>query len=294
MKIIVTGSLGNISKPLVQELVNKNHEVFVISSDIDKKDKIETLGATAAIGSLDDVVFLTNTFAGADAVYAMVPPNFKEFNSREYYQRIGENYKKAVNEAKVSRLVFLSSWGAHLDKGTGTILGAHDVEQILGELENVHKTYLRPCSIYYNLLNFIPMIKNAGIIGTNYRNEDKIVWVHPTDIAEAAAEELTRVCTKNQTIRYIASDEVSADKTAEILGAAIDKPDLKWVSFTNEQVRKTFMEHGLPERFANDLVDIHAAISSGRMGEDYEQNKPEMGKIKLEDFGKEFAIAYHA
>jgi nucleoside-diphosphate-sugar epimerase len=32
MKIVVTGSLGNISKPLTKELVQKKHSVTVISS----------------------------------------------------------------------------------------------------------------------------------------------------------------------------------------------------------------------------------------------------------------------
>jgi uncharacterized protein YbjT (DUF2867 family) len=45
MKIIVTGSLGNISKPLVEELVRKNHEVKVISSNPEKQKEIEKLNA---------------------------------------------------------------------------------------------------------------------------------------------------------------------------------------------------------------------------------------------------------
>ena len=40
MKIIVTGSLGNISKPLTQELVAKGHQVVVISSKSDKQKAI--------------------------------------------------------------------------------------------------------------------------------------------------------------------------------------------------------------------------------------------------------------
>jgi D-arabinose 1-dehydrogenase-like Zn-dependent alcohol dehydrogenase len=75
MKVIVTGSLGNISKPLTKELVQKGHHVTVISSNKEKQPDIEALGATAAIGSLEDVDCLVSTFTGADAVYTMVPPN---------------------------------------------------------------------------------------------------------------------------------------------------------------------------------------------------------------------------
>jgi uncharacterized protein YbjT (DUF2867 family) len=75
MKIIVTGSLGHIGKPLTQELAQNGHLVTVISSNPEKQRDIEALGAAAAIGSLEDVIFLTQTFTGADAVYTMVPPN---------------------------------------------------------------------------------------------------------------------------------------------------------------------------------------------------------------------------
>ena len=62
MKIIITGSLGHISKPLAKELVHKGHEVTVISSNLDKQRDIEAIGATAAIGSVEDVSFLVKTF----------------------------------------------------------------------------------------------------------------------------------------------------------------------------------------------------------------------------------------
>ena len=76
MKITLTGSLGNISKPLTEILVKNCHEVTVISSDSKKTNDIEALGAKAAIGSVSDTAFLTEAFKGADAIYAMVPPNW--------------------------------------------------------------------------------------------------------------------------------------------------------------------------------------------------------------------------
>ena len=99
MKIIVTGSLGNISQPLATELVQQGHTVTIISSQPDRQASIEALGATAAIGSLADVDFLATTFAGADAVYAMVPPSYTEPNSRAYFQRIGRSYAQAIQRA---------------------------------------------------------------------------------------------------------------------------------------------------------------------------------------------------
>jgi len=72
MKIIVTGSTGHVSQPLTEELVQKGHSVTVISSNAEKQPAIDAMGTPAAIGSWEDVDFLTATFTGADGVYCML------------------------------------------------------------------------------------------------------------------------------------------------------------------------------------------------------------------------------
>lgn len=94
-------------------------------------------------------------------------------------------------------------------------------------------------------------------------------------------------------IRYVVSDGKTAAETAKALGKAIDLPNLEWTPFSDEEVKTSLMGRGLPEQFAKDLVAINASISSGRMGEDYEKNKPKFGDIKLEHYATEFAKAYH-
>ena len=58
MKVVVTGSLGKISRPLAQILVKAGHQVTVVSSKKEKTTEIQALGANAAIGSVEDVAFL--------------------------------------------------------------------------------------------------------------------------------------------------------------------------------------------------------------------------------------------
>ena len=291
MKIVLTGSLGHVGQPLTRALA-QNHAVTVISSSADRRAEIEALGATAAIGSVQDVDFLADTFQDADAVFVMVPPNFKAPDPRAYYQQLGRSYAQAIQAAGVKRVVHLSSWGAHLAEGTGFILGSHDIEQALNALHDVAVTHLRPGYFYYNLNNYLGLIKNQGIIGANYGGEDKLVLVHPTDIAAVAAEELARP-TAGPSVRYVASDERTPNEVAHVLGAALGKPELKWVTFTDEQVQQSLEKRGVPAHIAALSVDLGDSIHSGKLGEDYELHKPaKMGQIKLEDFAREFAEAY--
>jgi len=291
MKIIVTGSLGNISKPLAQELIANSHEVTIISSKADKAAEIEALGAKAAIGSIEDVSFLETVFAGADAVYAMNPPNFRAQDQIGYYRNVAEAYAQAVKRTGVKHIVYLSSYGADLEKGNGIIQGSHIAEGILNELEGVNVTCLRPGYFYYNLYHFLGMIKSQGIIGTNFGGDDKLVMVASQDIASAAAAELTSAAPAK--IRYIVSDERTCNEVAKLIGQAIGKPDLQWLTFSDGQVKNIMLEQGRPPVITDLLVELGAAIHTGLLRSDYEKHKPELSKTKLPVFIQEFAAAYH-
>ncbi|MBC7400110.1 MAG: NmrA family NAD(P)-binding protein [Mucilaginibacter sp.] len=297
MKIIVTGSLGHISQPLTAELVQNGHEIVVISSNSERQTAIEALGATAAIGSLENVDFLTATFTGADAVYCMVPPNNYFDHSLDlhaYYRRLGHNYAEAIKRSGVKHVVNLSTIGAHLEKGSGILIGAHDLAGILDALPaDVAITHMRPTSFYYNLYSYLPMIKNQGVIATNYGDGDIVPWVSPIDIAAAVAEELQSTQTGRK-IRYVCSEELTGNEVATILGEAMGKPDLQWVAATDEQVLNGLVSVGMSPKIAAGLVEMYASLHTGLLSEDYFRNRPAVtGKTKMTDFAKEFAAVYN-
>lgn len=295
MRIIVTGTLGNIGKPLTQALIKKGNEVIGINHIIENQGEIEALGATAAIGSVEAVDFLAATFAGADVVYTMVPPNyFAEPDIREYYRKIGNNYAQAIRQSGVKRVINLSSYGAHLDSGTGNILGAHHVENSLNELSDVDITHIRPTYFYYNLLNLIPVIKATGMIYANYGGDKRFEMVSPLDIASAIADEIESKSVHRK-VRYVSSDELTGDEIARFLGEAIGKPDLKWIVISDEESLKSYIDTGFPELLSKNLVDMFSSLQSGKLAEDYRLNKPrELGKVKFSSFVKDFLTAYNS
>ncbi|MGM9476137.1 NmrA family NAD(P)-binding protein [Pedobacter sp. GSP4] len=296
MKIILTGSLGHIGKPLAEQLVRDGHHITVISTKQSKQEEIEALGAAAAIGSLTDLVFLANTFTGADAVYTMVPPNNYFDPSLDliaYYHHLGRNYAQAIEQSGVKRVVNLSTIGGHLAAGNGILRGAHGVEQLLNQLpETVAITHMRPTSFYYNLYGYVEMIKKEGLIAANYGADKEVPWVAPVDIAAAIAEELVSA-QNGRKIRYVASDDKTGNEVAAILGAAIGQPDLKWVLVSDEEVLKSLVSIGMNPSIAAGLVEMYGALYSGLLAEDYLLHKPAiMGKVKVSDFAKEFALAF--
>jgi uncharacterized protein YbjT (DUF2867 family) len=293
MKIIVTGSLGHISKPLVEKLIAAKHDVTVISSNADRKSEIEALGATAAIGSVSELAFVTEVFKGADAVYTMVPPTYAAADWKQHIAGIGIIYAQAIAAAGVKNVVNLSSMGAHMPEGCGPVSGLYFVEQALNALDGVNVKHLRPGFFYYNFMANIGMIKHMGIIGGNYGEGAKLVLANPADIADAAYEELVNLSFTGNSIRYVASDEKTTDEVASILGSAIGKPDLKWVNFSDEQTMGGMLQNGVPEDVAKNYAEMGSAMRSGNMASEYLQNKPAtFGKTNFEAFAPAFAAAY--
>ncbi|WP_353719361.1 NAD(P)H-binding protein [Dyadobacter sp. 676] len=296
MKYIITGSLGNISLPITQNLLKAGHEVTVISSNPAKKEQIERLGAKAAIGSVRDAAFLESAFDGGDIAYLMIPSDFSLDNYAAFQIEVADKYLRAVQTSGITRIVLLSSVGAHLRKGAGPIDALGYLEEKLAAISGLHVKILRPSYFFNNLYSQISLIKNASIAGSNFGNtEEKLVLVDTDDIAKIATEQLLSPFTEAQTITYISSDERHPSEIAAVLGAAVGKEGTPWVTFSDEDSYNGMRQAGLNESFAGLYRDMGQALRNGKMQEDYWKNREEIkGTFKLEDFAKRFAAAYQA
>lgn len=288
--------MGPISRPLATQLTAKGHRVTVISSNAERLTEIESLGAKAAIGSIDDIDFLTQAFTGADVAYLM-EPTVNMFDPTvdlsRHYEKICEIYARAVIASGLKRIVHLSSIGGHSSTGNGMLAFHYYAEQALAKLpEDVLITTLRPVSFYSNIMAFIPTIKENGAIITSYHASEPEPWASPSDIADAAAEELTSPVTGRK-VRYIISDDVSSEKLVKVLGEAIGK-NIQWITVPHEALEESYVGYGMSPQAANGFVRLNQAKNSGTLYEDLVKHRNELayGKVKIEEFAKVFAQVY--
>ena len=320
MNIVLTGSLGNISKPLALELIAKGHSVTVISSQPQRQQEIESIGAKAAIGSLRDEGFLTSTFRNADIVYLMEPPvHFSDpkADTEKLWMEIAQAYAGAIRSAGITKAIHLSSIGAHTDKGVGVLAAHHHVENILRALpDSVSIKFMRPVGFYGNLMANIRVIKQLskgftgmlmalqyygiggllsgkrGVILANYGGDVVNLLVSPIDIDAAIAEEMETPF-EGRTVRYIASEELTCSQVATILGEAIGKPYLKHGKISDKMLANAMIKQGMNERLAKGIVEMGIAGRTGKLYEDYYKQRPILGKTRLKTYAVEFANAYH-
>jgi len=297
MKYVLTGSTGHISKPLAQQLIAAGHQVSIITSNAAKQSEIEALGAKAFVGNVEDQDFVTTAFAGADALYLMIPPNFAVTNWPAYMHKVADIYAEAVKANGIKKVVVLSSMGAHMKHGAGPVDGLAYLEDKVNALSNVDVVSLRPSYFFYNLLQQVNMIKQVGIVTSAQPANHSIILTDSNDIADAAAQNLLNLNFTDKTVQYIASDDTNTwQDVANALTAAVGKQGVPYVESTDEQSRAGMQQAGLPATIVDGYVAMGQALRSGEMEADYRKHKAEayMGKVKLADFAKQFAAAYNA
>lgn len=293
MKITVTGSLGNISKRLTEQLVQKGHEVTVVSSDADKANAIKRIGAIPAIGSVENTDFITNAFTGADAVYTMFPPNYNTDDMKSAIIKIAEVYAKAIKTSGVNYVVNLSAIGADMPEGNGPSSVLYHAENRLNQLEGINILHLRPGMFYTNQHGSVNMIKRMGFMGNNFDPSAVIAMTHPYDIGDAAAEALDSLSFTGKQLKYIVSDELTGTQLAAILGEAFNKPNLAWVVFEDEQLIQGIMQGGFSRHMAEKFAEMGRAIGKGDIWHDYRANQADAyGKLKFKDFAAQLSQIY--
>jgi uncharacterized protein YbjT (DUF2867 family) len=278
----------------VEGLIKAGNSVTVITSKQTNAAAIETLGAKAAVGSVEDADFLKQAFVDADAAYLIIPPKWDVSGWRAFQNQIIDNYIAALEANDIRFAVLLSSVGADLGQGAGPVDGLYDAEQKLANVPGLNSKFLRPSYFMYNLFGMIGMIKNMGIMGNNF-GADMVVLTHTDDIADVALHELLTLGFTGHQVRYIASDERTGAEIAQVLGEAIGKPETPWVVFSDAQSLEGMKGAGLPEEMAASYTTMGKSLREGKMQADFFNNKPVYGKVKLEDFAKnEFAPAFDA
>lgn len=292
---VIMGATGNIGSKLANILLEKGEEIKVIGRSAERLKPFVDHGAEAAVGDISDAVFLTNTFKGADAVFAMIPPNYTTDNFRGFYNEIGANIVKAIQASGVENVVFLSSLGAHLAEKTGPIKGLHDVEQQLNKLDNVNVLHLRPTYFMENLLANVGMIKNMGINGSDIKGDVKFAMIATKDIAPVAADRLTKRDFSGKSVHELLGErEVSMEEVTRIFGEKIGKPELKFVHFSAEDAKKGMLDFGMSDDASDQLIELGRAISDGLIAVNQPRTAENTTGTSIEEFADFFAQVYES
>jgi uncharacterized protein YbjT (DUF2867 family) len=293
LKFVITGAAGHVSKPLTELLVRNGRAVTVVGRSHENLKGLVDQGAKAAVGNMLDVLFLSRIFEGAAGVYLMLPPMWDADDQKQLSKTYAEGFVSAIKAAGVKNAVFLSSWGAHRLHDAGAISGMGLAEQILDKLDGVNVLHLRAGYFYSNLFLSLELVRREGRLGNMFQVPvGDFAVVDPNDVAKAAAHALETRSFKGHSHRYVISDLTGTDEIASLIGKEIGIRDLKWIKFSAADFKKVLIGFGFAEGAVDSYVEMFTAMDRGLLIEHIKAVRPEIGGVTIEEFAKQFAVAY--
>jgi uncharacterized protein YbjT (DUF2867 family) len=292
--IAVMGASGNTGRAVAEALLGRGEQVRVIGRDASRMGALASRGAEVATADAADAASLARAFAGAEAAYTLIPPDPRAADFTAFQGRVGEATVRALREAGVRRVVFLSSVGAELPSGTGPIAGLHAQEERLRTL-GIATLLLRPGYFFENLHASLPLIRQQGVNGGAIAPDVRFAMIATRDIGAAAAAALVaRDFSGVQVRNLLGPRDLSMAEATRILGAAIGRPDLAYVQFPYEAFGAALEGAGLSADMARLYVEMSKAFNEGRIQAVGGRTAASTTPTTLESFADELAAAYAA
>lgn len=264
--ITILGATGHVGGKIADILIKKGEKVRLVARTAERLRPFVGKQAQALAGDALDVEFLVKAFKDTDAVFTLIPPNFKTEKFMSYADKIGESIARALEIARVKYVVNLSSIGAELPEGTGPIVGLNHMEKRLNGVKGLNVLHIRAGFFMENLISNIDLIRSKGINGGAGRGDLKLPMIATKDIAAYAAERLIKKDFTGASVRYLLGQrDLSTIEATEIIGRKINKPDLAYVMFPYDEAEKGMVAAGLSPDMSRLYVEMSKAFNEGRI-----------------------------
>jgi uncharacterized protein YbjT (DUF2867 family) len=291
---VITGATGNTGKIITNALLDAGKKVRIICRDAAKAKELIGKGAELFQGDTTDVEFLKKAFSGANAVYAIIPPDWTTNDFRSHQMKHIQAMAEAIKVEKVKYVVSLSSQGAHLESGSGVVLGLHKMEKAFNAVPGLNTLHLRPTYFMENTLGMAGLIKQAGIMGSPVKPDLRFPMIATKDIGNYAAKRLLKLdFTGNNVQDLLGPEDVSYTEVAKIYGAEIGKPELPYIQFSYEDFKNAMVgQMGASESMADNMIEFVKAMNEGKVTvaiRTSESTTP----TSIKEFSKTFAYVYN-
>jgi len=194
-----------------------------------------------------------------------MPPNATISDYKAYQQQVIESLGAAVEKNGVKFAVVLSSIGADKPENSGPVLGLRSLEERLNRISGLNVLHMRAAYFMENTLGQADAIKAMGSAAGPLRPELKIPMIATRDIGAFAADVLSRLEFAGQQVQELHGQrDLSFGEITSILGKAIGKRDLNYVTLTRDQFRDTLIKQvGMSQSVANLLAEMAESLDSG-------------------------------
>jgi len=292
--ITILGATGKVGSKTVNNLLGKGHTLRLIARHADKLQEFANKpGVEIHAGDSFDSDFMAHVMSGSDVAFLMMPTSLDAQNAGDYQDKMGNAQMEAIKKSGIKKVLFLSSVGGHTEEHTGMVAGLARQELRLKQLADVDVLILRPSYFMENFFSNISLIKNMGINGSTIFSEKHFPIIATVDIAKTAAELLDDLSWRGKAILpLLGPKDYNMSEVTRALGAAINKPELQYVRFPDDQAKQSMIQWGISESVAQAFVEMTEGINLGYFNTE-KRDSNSTTETTIEEFAKTFAYVYN-
>lgn len=260
--IVITTPTGKIGSQVVKHLLATNEAVRVIARDPAKLAP-EVHGQVEVVqGSTDDENVLSQALEGAESLFWVVPPSFRENNDTEYYLRFTRPACRAIKSQQVKRVVGVSGLGRGLPMDAGPVTASFAKDE---EIERTGVDYraLWCPGFMENMLDQVEPIKHQGMFFLPSPPDVKIPFVATRDIAASGVKLLLdKSWTGQGGFAVLGPEDLSYNDIAAIMTEVLGK-SIRFQQISADAYKAQLIKLGANEVFAQGIVNMHVAKGNG-------------------------------
>ena len=260
--IVLTAPTSQIGRQVLGDLLESGEAIRVIVRDPTRlpaqvRERIEVVP-----GSHGDFDVVDRAFAGADAVFWLVPPNPRADSLDAVYLDFTRPACDAFKRHDVKRVVGVSALGRGVTGNAGHVTASLAMDDLIASTGVNYRALTMP-SFMDNLLRQVAPIKNQGVFFAPISSDRKLPTCATRDVAAVAARLLLDDSWSGQgSVPVLGPEDLSFDDMARIMSEVLGKP-VRFQRISAEEYKATLTGNGMSEAIAQGLVDMARAKDEG-------------------------------
>jgi uncharacterized protein YbjT (DUF2867 family) len=262
--IVITAPTGNIGHQVLSHLLEAGAPARVIMRDASKLPEPVRKRVEMIEGSHGDAGIVERAFAGADAVFWLLPPNPKARTVDEAYLDFTRPAAAALKRHGVTRVVDITALGRGTpwaDKA-GFVTSSFRMDDLIASTGVAFRAVTNP-SFMDNIARQAMPIREKGLFFLPLDGDKKMPAAATRDIAAAAARLLLDASwTGIGHVAVLGPEDLSCNDMAGIMAEVLGKP-IRYQQVSFETYKAGFVERGMSDAMAQGMTDMAWAKNEG-------------------------------
>ncbi len=266
--IVITAPTSDIGSQTLRLLLESttagDEELRVIARDPAKLSIQVRERAEVVVGSHSEAGVVDQAFAGADAVFWLVPPDPAAPSLEAAYSGFTEPAARAFTTHQVGHVVGISALGqgTAVANRAGLVTASLAMNDLIARTGVAYRALANP-SFMDNTLRQVQQIRDHGILTNTLAPDRKVPTVATRDIAAVAARLLLdRSWTGVGTVPVLGPEDLAHDDMAHILSEVLGSP-VRYERQSLDDLEARLTGHGMGNAFVQGMVDMMRAKDEG-------------------------------